>query len=101
MKYIEAKKLYDTDTATAIASWSEGYFSEFEFFTETLYQKKNGEFFLYGKGGADSAYGRECGFHSRCGSEQISPLTLERASEWAEKHADADTYMKYFGEIEE
>ena len=57
MKKIINGKLYDTDTAkemgTGCASCSP---RDFHYYSETLYRKRTGEYFLYGEGGPASRY---------------------------------------------
>ena len=101
MKKIINGKRYDTDTATLIGSASYGYPSDFEYWAEDLYRKKTGEFFLYGEGGPMSRYFRSTGQNQWSGGEEIRPLSLKEAQEWAEKYLDADEYEEVFGRIEE
>lgn len=101
MKKIIHGKLYDTDTAAEIACDSNGYgFADFRYCREALYRKKNGEYFLYGEGGALSPYAQKCRGGS-CEGSRIRPLTEESAKTWGEQHLDADSYMKVFGPVEE
>ena len=97
MKVIRNHKLYNTDTAEVIGSRSNGYPSDFDYISETLYKKHNGEFFLLGSGGARSKYSRPCDGGGSMGDTQIIPLTLEDAQKWAEKYLDTDDYMLVFG----
>ena len=49
MKKIINNKMYNTETATEVASYDNGcYLSDFRHFREELYRKRTGEFFLYG-----------------------------------------------------
>lgn len=102
MKKIINGRKYDTETAKEMA-WDEynGSCSDFQWWQETLYQKRTGEFFLFGRGGAMSKYAESCGQNSWSGGSDILPLTLDEAKEWVEEHVDADTYEKIFGEVEE
>lgn len=100
MKRIINKKLYDTETARNIGAWDNGIYGSFESVSETLYRKKTGEFFLYGEGGPMTKYARSAGNNSWSGGEEIIPLTVEAAREWAEKHLTADEYMREF-EVEQ
>lgn len=94
MKKIINKKLYDTETAKMIASWSNGLGkSDFRGYEENLFLKKTGEFFLYGEGGGLSPYAERRGDGWGYG-EKITPLTEEEAREWAETHMEADEYLK-------
>ena len=47
MKKIINGRLYNTDTAKLIGSWSNGLSSsDFHYCTEDIYQKQNGEYFF-------------------------------------------------------
>lgn len=101
MKKIINDKKYDTETAECVDSWQYSYPNDFHYVREELYQKKNGEFFLYGEGGAASCYAESVTQNERCGGEAIKPLSDDAAKEWLEQHSDADTYEKLFGPVPE
>ena len=101
MKKIINGKMYDTDTAKELGSWSNGYSTnDFNFVNETLYRKRTGEFFLCGEGGAMTKYSTRTGDSWSSGKE-IIPLNYEKAQEWAESNLDADEYEQIFGAIAE
>ena len=100
MKKIINRKKYDTDTASFIEEYSKHYRSDFRFIHEELYQKKTGEFFLYGEGGPLTRYAEQYNDGKGYGSD-IIPITEEDAMDWIEAHGDADLFEKVFGEIEE
>ena len=92
MKKIINRKKYDTATATEIGCFCNGYDrGNFEWYEETLYLKKTGEYFLYGEGGPLSPYD----------TDSIEPLTLEEAKDWVESYLDADIFIELFGDVEE
>lgn len=96
MKKIINGRLYDTDTAKLIGSWSNGFSSsDFSYCAKDLYQKKTGEYFLHGSGGALSIYGESYG-NDMCWGEKIIPMTEKEVKEWAEEHLTADEYMELF-----
>lgn len=96
MKAIINKRLYDTETATFIGRYNNGYgFGDFNYIREELYRKKNGEYFIYGRGGAWTKYSESDGDWMSSGS-RIIPLTVEAAEKWAEAHMSADDYLKCF-----
>ena len=97
MKQIIKNKLYDTDTAKLIGCDSSRT-SDFSRWTEKLYRKRTGEYFIHGEGGPMSRYAVACGNNEWEGGSKIIPLSFEKACEWAEKHLDADQYIKAFGE---
>lgn len=102
MKKVIKGKLYDTATAKKCGEYEpHPYRRDFNWYGEELYQKRTGEFFLYGAGNANSKYSCSCGQNEWRGDEKIIPLTYEQAHKWAEEHLDGDEYIKIFGEPEE
>ena len=98
MKKIINRKLYDTDTAKELATWSNEYYpNDFNYCQEWLHRKRTGEYFLYGKGGANSRYAEHAYGGGWTGGSDITPLTYEEARAWAEKKLDADEYAEIFG----
>ena len=101
MKKIISGKKYDTDTAQEVGSC---YFSnpgDFHHYSEKLYRKKTGEFFLYGEGGPMSKYAKQIELNIWSGGKAIIPLTYKEATEWGEAHLDGDEYEEVFGEVSE
>lgn len=102
MKKIINGKMYNTETAECVEWYTNGLSKrDFCYKEEGIYRKKTGEWFLYGEGGAMTEYAEHLAGTMRGYGEGIIPLTLQEAKEWCEKHADIDTYIKYFGEVEE
>ena len=98
MKKIISKRKYNTETATEIGSWSsDAAVSDFSWYEETLYRKRNGEYFLHGAGHAASPYRRRSGGMWAPG-EDITPIGSDEAREWAEDHLDTDAYEAEWGE---
>ena len=101
MKKIINGRLYDTQTAKALASRDNNCQpGSFDYVVETLYRKKTGEFFLSGSGGARTIYAEHFEGGSR-GSSRIMPLNEAKARKWVESYADAEKYMELFGEVDE
>lgn len=98
IKIINGKR-YDTEKAEFIGADSYSNSRDFHHWSEKLYRKRNGEFFLYGEGGPASKYAEVCGQNEWRGGEKIMPLGLNAAREWAENHLDAEDYEKFFGVI--
>lgn len=96
MKKIIRGRLYDTEKATEIGHDSHSNRGEFNYWCETLYRKRTGEFFLHGEGGTVSNYAVCYGQNNWSGGEKIIPLSFDEAQHWAKEHLDAGTYMKYF-----
>lgn len=102
MKKIISGKVYDTETAKQVGVWTNGgSWRDFAHIEESLYQKKTGEFFLFGEGGPMTKYAESAGQNQWTGGRQIIPLTWETAQQWAEQHLDADDYEAIFGPVTE
>lgn len=101
MKKIINGKKYDTDSATIVCCYDNGYFSnDFNYCREELYRKKTGEFFIYGEGGANSIYSKSYGKYYSGGSE-IKPITEAEAKEFVAQYGSVEEYEELFGEVEE
>ena len=101
MKKVINGKRYDTTSATKLAEYENTIdVRNHNRFEETLYEKKTGEYFLHGAGGAGSKYGV---WFENSGSpgEKIMPLSLAEAKKWAEEYLDGDEYETIFGEVDE
>lgn len=95
-------KVYNTDTARKIGTWSNGADrTDFSWVEETLYQKKTGEFFLHGQGGPDTRYAQQLEASHWTGEETISLVSYDSARQWAEDHLTAEQYQATFGEVVE
>lgn len=105
MKKIIRGLYYDTDTAKKLA----GYYplpydtTDFRHYSEELYKKRTGEYFIYGEGGPMSPYAKYAGQNNVEGGEEIKPLSFSEAKEWYKKamaddtkFAPEDTYKKEF-----
>ncbi len=101
MKKVINGKMFSTETAKCVGEWDNGYFNSFKYCEEDLYRKENGEFFLYGRGGANSKYAIRCDSNSWCGGKDIIVLSLQSAMEWAEEHLSGDQYEGIFGQVPE
>ncbi|MCQ4774946.1 hypothetical protein NE634_14605 [Lacrimispora saccharolytica] len=104
-KIIEGKK-YDTETARVVGRWSCGDADDPDDIhrDETLYCKKNGEYFLDNKSGWDSSYHTAFWYdydYSNGEPEELVPFSLEEAQEWVMIHLNGDIYESEFGEVEE
>lgn len=101
MKKIINKKMYNTESAECVGSDSFSNQRDFHYWSEELYRKSSGEFFLYGEGGPLSSYRKEVDMNEWSGGWDIIPMTDEEARDWAEGHLSADEYIDIFGEPEE
>ena len=100
-KVIRGKR-YNTETAKLVGTWEANEPESSDFWEkEELYQKRSGEFFLIGQGGAQTQYARfSMGGESKPGIE-LRPIEAEEASDWAEEHLTADEYEALFGPVAE
>lgn len=97
MRKIISGKAYDTTTGKKIAEKDNGYYcNDFNYACETLYKTPKGGWFLYGEGGASSAYASSVGRDSGYG-HSIIPKTQEEAAEWLSKNNFTDEYEACFG----
>lgn len=102
MKKAIRGRMYDTKTAHLLATWYSSFpINDFHYYFEELYQKKTGEYFLYGSGNAASPYRQRVELNTWRDGENIKPLSLTDARAWAEKHLDGDEYCAIFGDPEE
>lgn len=100
MKKIIKGKLYDTDTAKHLGLWFNGRLSnDLSYCAESLYQKRTGEYFLFGDGGPMSKYSKMTGDNSWSGSSEIIPLSYDSARQWASEYLSADEFQTLFGDI--
>lgn len=102
MKEIINGMLYDTATAKHLGEWqSSPDSSSPDHCVLTLFQKRNGEFFLVcsGEGAEHYVYHISDGFTGR--TKRILPLSPEDASAWAEDYLSADEYIAAFGNVSE
>lgn len=99
MKKVINGRLYDTSTAKELAKYEYSYRSQFDYYSEALYRKKTGEYFIYGYGHADSPYKKRID-HSTWGpGEKITPISWDEAREWAEANLSADSYGEIFDPV--
>lgn len=96
MKAIINRKVYNTDTAIEIANYTNGYSSDFRYYTESLYKTKNGSWFLAGEGGAMSKYSQPES-NGRGYGRKITPLSDKETMEWLEETEHYDELEEHFG----
>lgn len=98
MKTIINGKRYDTEKATFVAEYSEGYGSgDFRFLEEKLYRTQNGSWFLHGQGGPLTDYCEQHG-SMRTGSERIEPFTENEAAAWLERTNNFNALEMHFAD---
>lgn len=101
MKKIINGRLYDTKTAKTVGEYEYSYPTDFNYYHETLYRKRTGEYFIFGWGNAASKYAERVPGGAWKGSEEIIPLTYENARSWAETSMEVEDYEAEFGEVSE
>jgi hypothetical protein len=90
-------KLYDTDDAEKIASYSTGgSTSDFDFYREALYRTENGRWFLHGEGHAKTKYASTTSDGMKGWGSDIRALSEEEAFEWCQRRNRIDTAQEYF-----
>lgn len=100
MKQVIGGKVYNTETAEVIGSYSNNLsYSDFRNFEETLYLTKKGNYFLAGQGGPMTKYAESVGDGLGSGSD-ITPLSKESALQWAEQYCgDDEDVMEHFKDM--
>lgn len=88
MRKVINGKMYDTDTATAVAENIE-YEDEQPYSKVMLYKKKTGEYFF------------QCEKFTEDKKVWIEPIMEDEAKDFAEKVLDGDQYEAVFGKVEE
>lgn len=103
MKKIIDGRVYNTETAECIATWSNHYYrNDFHHCEESLYRTKKGAWFVAGEGGPLSKYARPCGGNGSCGGDGLEPISAKEAQEWLESRDFTDELEEHFAsEIEE
>ena len=102
MKRIIDGKIYNTETATKVASYSFSNRGDFHYYEDTLYRTAKGTYFLAGGGGPLSKYAVSRGNNTTSGGEYLWPLEDGEAMNWLEEHDFTDEIEKYFADkIEE
>ena len=98
MKKVINGKCYDTAKATKIHEWDNGLYStDFGHCTEILYKTPKGSWFLYGEGGAMSAYASPALGGGKGAGWDIIPMSADEARQWLEEHgADEETIGRHF-----
>lgn len=90
---------YDSSTAQQLGSYSNGTpYMDLNYLAETLYQKRTGEFFILGEGGAATKYAEPDG-DMWVGGERIIPISVDGAKKWAEQHLTGEEYESIFGAV--
>lgn len=102
MKKIIDGRLYDTYTAKLIARYEASYpVDDYHYYTEALYKKRTGEYFLHGEGNAASQYAKKIDHSIWSAGEALVPLPYDRAVKWAEEHMRVEAYKDVFDEVTE
>jgi hypothetical protein len=98
MKKIINGKIYNTNTANLIASWSNHYYhGDFHQCSKNLYKTRKGSYFVHGEGGPLSEYAEPCGGSGYSSGEGWKSLTEEEALIWCEEHEiSAEIIERYF-----
>lgn len=102
MKQIIKNKVYDTSTAREMGTYKNLEASgTSEYYEETLYRKKTGEYFIYAYGGPESKYRKITGYSNWTSQGLIMPLTYDEAQKWAKIALTEEQYEGIFGITDE
>lgn len=87
---------YDTDTAGFVARYSVQADELRYSFTQTLFYKKTGEFFIYSRGGDrdEEDFNNEYWIFR----PEIVPLSFQEAKRWAQLHCSKCKFITLFGD---
>ena len=100
MKRVINGKRYDTETAEMVGSNSYSNYGDFQYWCEELYRTNQGNWFVYGEGGAKSKFARAIGQNETAGGNDITPLTRGDALAWLEVHnSGSDALEEYFSDV--
>jgi hypothetical protein len=98
MRKVIGGKLYDCDTATKVASATNGLReNDHKHCYESIYRTKNGNWFIYGEGGGLTKYRKPVG-NAYTSGRDLQPLTAEEAMSWLEQHDEIDVLEQYFND---
>ncbi|MDO9491268.1 hypothetical protein [Acetobacterium sp.] len=98
MNKVIKNKLYNTQSATQLADWDNGYPRMDPLYVkENLYIKKTGEYFIHAYGGAATQYAEQSGNNQFTAGEILLPITFEEAENWAKEKLQVEVYDKIFG----
>lgn len=102
MKRIINNKKYDTETATLIDTQTNNMNkSDYHYCSESLYQKRTGEFFLFVEnGGLPMKYDSPI-FDPENNIQIIIAINIDIAKKWLSIFSTVEIYEKLFGEVEE
>lgn len=96
VKHGYLQMVYDTEKAEKIAEYESNHNrGDFQFFEETLYRTKKGNWFLHGEGGPASPYCETFG-NSTSGSEDLIPMDEDEVIEWCERRQMIDVLQQRF-----
>lgn len=101
-KRINGRK-YNTDTAIYVGQYTLDTDQAWNAYTETLYYKRNGEFFLFRHGGRreDFQENQNPPVNPEWPIQiEFEPLTFEQAKEWARRYFTRSKFLELFVDVE-
>ncbi len=95
-------RIYDTDVAKIIGSITNGFpMSDFRYYYESLYLKRNGEYFIYSEGGPMSKAAEYYEESDSTGyGEHIKPISIEDAKKWIKNKEEGNLHLDDYEEWE-
>ena len=101
MNKIINNKRYNTDTARNLGEWDNGLLgTDRNYYKETLYITKSGNYFIHGYGNLNTIYGERKN-EQRCISEKIMPLICQEAKNWVAEKMNSEDIEVIFNEFDE
>jgi hypothetical protein len=98
MQKLVEGKLYDTEKAQEVATWSNGCPTDFGHSKETLYQTPNGNFFLRGRGGPRSKYAQPAPGGGHTGGKDLIVVPEEEAFQLLQQNNKIEATKTHFPE---
>jgi hypothetical protein len=96
MQKLVEGKLYDTEKAEEVATWSNGSTTDFWYSKETLYQTPNGNFFLKGRGGPQSKYAQPAPGAGHTGGKELRVVSEEKAFRLLQRNNKIEAAKTHF-----
>ena len=102
MQFVLNGRLYDTETATRIGTYTDNaLYRDMYYMEDTLYRKDNGEYFILREGGPATYLGYQSGPREWSSGWEVISYKPDEAKEWAAQHLSYEDYSDEFGTVNE
>ena len=98
MKKVIGNKLYDTEKAEVLHSWSYSYPDDFKFRLKVLYRTAKGNYFIYHDGGPMTDMAISVDNNTTSGSRKIEEIDEDEAFEFLKEHDGDELLIELFPE---